>query len=52
MWAISSYLPAESEPEQEQEIEPEPEACKRKYHVVYIKTHKTGSTTFCSLFWR
>ena len=26
--------------------------CKRKDHVVYIKTHKTGSTTLAHIFWR
>ena len=26
--------------------------CTRKDHVVYIKTHKTGSTTAAGLFWR
>ena len=26
--------------------------CRRRDHVVYIKTHKTGSTTLVNLFWR
>ena len=26
--------------------------CRRKDHVVYIKTHKTGSTTAAGVFWR
>ena len=26
--------------------------CSRKDHVVYIKTHKTGSTTTAHIFWR
>ena len=26
--------------------------CRRKDHVVYIKTHKTGSTTLAHIFWR
>ena len=26
--------------------------CRRKEHVVYIKTHKTGSTTAAGVFWR
>ena len=26
--------------------------CSRKDHVVYIKTHKTGSTTVSHIFWR
>ena len=26
--------------------------CSRKDHVVYIKTHKTGSTTVAHIFWR
>ena len=26
--------------------------CRRKDHVVYIKTHKTGSTTVAHIFWR
>ena len=26
--------------------------CTRKDHIVYIKTHKTGSTTAAGVFWR
>lgn len=26
--------------------------CRRKDHVAYIKTHKTGSTTIANIFWR
>ena len=26
--------------------------CTRKDHVVYVKTHKTGSTTAAGIFWR
>ena len=28
------------------------QGCSRKDHVVYIKTHKTGSTTAAHIFWR
>ena len=28
------------------------ETCERHNHVVYIKSHKTGSTTVTNMFWR
>ena len=29
-----------------------PAGCSRRDHVVYIKSHKTGSSTFAMVFWK